>query len=102
MQNNLLVQLVTENTRHDKSILDVLLTNNDQAIHSITTEVTSLSDHDFVHCALLYDKLQIPTTPKKTNVEKSDLDKLNLNKADYDAIRKDLTEIDKFEPHTYF
>ena len=93
IQKNLLVQLVTENTRHDKSILDVLLTNNDQAIHSITTEVTSLSDHDFVHCALLYNKLQIPKTQKPTYVEKSELDKLNLNKADYDGIRKDLSEI---------
>ena len=93
IQNNLLVQLVTENTRQDKSILDILLTNNDQAIHSITTEVTSLSDHDFVHCALLYNKLQIPATRKLTSIEKSDLDKLNLNKADYDGIRNDLSAI---------
>ena len=94
MQKNLLVQMVTENTRHDKSILDILLTNNDQAIHSITTEVTTLSDHDFVHCTLLYNELKTPTIRKETFVEKSDLDKLNLNKADYDGIRKDLSEID--------
>ena len=93
MGKNLLVQLVTENTRDDKSILDILLTNNEQAIHSVTTEKTELSDHDFVHCALLYTKLNIPHNPVRSDTEKSELDKINLNKADWEAIRTDISEI---------
>ena len=93
INKNLLVQMVTETTRKDKSILDLVLTNNDQAIHSVTTERTILSDHDFVYCNLLYDKLIIPSnTP--VDIEKTALDKLNMNKADYDAIRNDFSKID--------
>ena len=93
MEKNLLVQLVNENTRADKSILDILLTNNDQAIHSVTTEKTVLSDHDFVNCALLYNKLSTTSNHVQSNIEKSELDKLNMNKADYDSIRRDLGAI---------
>ena len=90
MENNLLVQLVTEPTR-DKSILDLLLTNNDQAIHSVSVEKTQMSDHDFVNCSLLYHLKSPHTVYSET--EKSGLDKINLNKADWEAIRRDLEDI---------
>jgi hypothetical protein len=89
MQNNLLVQLVTVPTRHDKNTLDLLMTNNDQAIHSVTTEKTQLSDHDFVHSSLLYNFKNSPCKPKNHD-DKSGLDKINLNKADWDSIRGEL------------
>ena len=92
MNKNLLVQLVSENTRHDKSLLDIVLTNNEQAIHSITTEKTTLSDHDFVHCSLLYNKLSLPNN-YNLELEKTGLDNVNMNKADYDSIRKELSNV---------
>ena len=91
MEENLLVQLVTDTTRDDKSTLDLVITNNDHAIHSVTTEKTQLSDHDFVHCGLLYNFGS--QTKVHNNVERSDLDKINFNKADWDAIREDLNKI---------
>ena len=92
MQKNLLLQLVTETTRHDKSTLDLLLTNNDHAIHNVFTEKTNLSDHDFVHCALLY-KMKNSHQNVPNDTVKSELDNLNLNKADFNSIRTDLSSI---------
>ena len=48
MQKNLLSQHVNENTRKNKSILDLVITNNPESIHSVTVEKTNLSDHDIV------------------------------------------------------
>ena len=91
MEKNMCVQLVTETTRADKNTLDLVITNNDQAIHSISTEKTQLSDHDFVNCNLLYNfgNSHCKTEPKA----KSGLDNLNLNQADWDSIRKDLSSV---------
>ena len=93
MEKNLLVQLVTDTTRNDKNTLDLLLTNNNHAIHSVTTEKTLLSDHDFVHCALLYNFGPSPTKERKI-ADKSELDKINFNRANWDLIREDLEKID--------
>ena len=90
IDTHLLSQLVTENTRKDISILDLILTNNDQAIHSVTVEKTTMSDHDFVWANLLYSKLtKIPNN--YTQQIDSPLDYLNLNKANWDEIRNDLS-----------
>ena len=79
MERNLLVQLVTESTRKNNT-LDLLLTNNEQAIHSVSTEKTQLSDHDFVNCSLLY-KFGNPQHKSESD-NKSGLDKIHLNRAD--------------------
>ena len=96
MENHMLNQLVTETTRKDISILDLVLTNNQDAIHSIEVEKTALSDHDFVWINLLYSKLTIiPDCP--SSQPDSPLDNLNLNKADYESIRSDLSKINWME-----
>ena len=87
---HLLSQLVTECTRNDISILDLILTNNDQAIHSVTVEKTTMSDHDIVWANLLYSELTKIPNNYSQQID-SPLDKINLNKADYDAIRHDLS-----------
>ena len=91
MEKNLLVQLVSETTRLDKNTLDLVLTNNDHAVHSVTTEKTGLSDHDFVHINLLYNFRNSQCKPQ--NNDKSGLDKLNLNRADWNSIRSELGKI---------
>ena len=92
MDTHMLNQLVTEFTRKDKSILDLVITNNPQAIHSITTEKVSFTDHDIVWTNLLYRKLtKIPNSTKPQ--PDSPLDNINLNRADWDSIRNDLSQI---------
>ena len=92
MEKHMLTQMVTENTRKEKSILDLVITNNSDAIHSIHVEKTEMSDHDFVWCNLLYSQLT-KTTPKINKETDSPLDTVNLNKADWDAIRTELSSI---------
>ena len=93
IDTHLLSQMVTECTRKDISILDLILTNNDQAIHSVTVEKTNMSDHDIVWANLLYSKLtKIPNNYSR-QID-SPLDTVNLNRADWDAIRNDLSPVD--------
>ena len=80
MEKNLLVQLVNESTRENNT-LDLLLTNNEQAVHSISTEKVTFSDHDLVTCNLLYKFKNAHTPPPKPPNPQSPLDLLNFNKA---------------------
>ena len=93
MDKHLLTQTVTENTRDDKSILDLVITNNTEAIYNTYVEKTVLSDHDIVWTQLSYKKLSnIPTTSNQQ--ADSPLDTINLHKANWESIRKDLSEVD--------
>ena len=92
MDTHLMNQLVSEFTRDDKSILDLVLTNNQQAVHSITVEKTQISDHDIVWTNLLYTKLTKVSNPPKA-LPDSPLDSVNLNRADWDSIRNELSQI---------
>ena len=91
MDKHMLNQMVNEPTRHDKSIHDLVITNNIDSIHSVEVEKTELSDHDLVWCNLLYKGLtKLP--PENNNDVDSPLDKVNLNKADWPSIRSQLLE----------
>ena len=90
MERNLLVQLVTESTRKS-NLLDLCLTNNDHAVHSVYTEDCEFSDHDFINCNLLYQFKKSQCRPDPIAV--NELDKINLNRADWESIRKDLHDI---------
>ena len=92
MDKHMLNQMVTEYTRKDISILDLVITNNCDSIHSIEVDKTQLGDHDIVWCNLLYKELtKIP--PEKQVNNDSPLDSVNLNKSDWDSIRRDLSRI---------
>ena len=92
MDTHFLNQVVTENTRKDKSILDLVITNNVQSIHNVYVEKTQLSDHDIVWTQLSYrDLMTITSNPN--HEPDSPLDNLNLIKADWNEIRKDLAKI---------
>ena len=93
MNKHLMTQMVTETTRKDKATLDLHITNNSDAIHNIWVEKVEMSDHDMVWSSLLYKK--ITNANQKFDVEpESPLDRLNLNKADYDSIRSEFNKID--------
>ena len=91
---NLLIQMVQENTRKD-AILDLVLTTNIDIIHNIKIEKTSLSDHNFVKVSIVYPELQKEkdNTPITMQTKKP-LDKLDLHKADWPKINDDLRKVD--------
>ena len=91
MLNNLLSQHVSENTRKDQSILDLVITNNPESIHSVIVEKTNLSDHDMVTTRIMNDKLIThDNDPKYTPVNQ--FDRLNWTKAKWVEIRKELSD----------
>jgi len=87
-----LQQHVKESTRKDISILDLVLSNNHHAIHSIRVLKTEISDHDFVYCNVSYNLLGETVAPKPAPVL-SPFDKYNYNKSNWDPIREELGHV---------
>ena len=92
MQENFLTQLVTENTRKNTSILDLVITNNAEIIHSIEIEKTKLSDHDLLRTKLISEKFVHINTNENYKPDHP-FDKLNWHKAKWEPIKKDLKEL---------
>ena len=92
MQKNLLSQHVSENTRKNKSILELVITNSPEIIHNVIVETTNLSDHDMITTRIINEKLTMQEKdPEYTPVNQ--FDRLNWNKAKWEEIRKDLSDI---------
>ena len=92
MQENFLTQLVTENTRKDSSLLDLVITNNDEMIHSIEVEKTKLSDHDMLRTKLIGEKF-VHVNTNESYIPEHSFDKLNWHKAKWDPMKKELEAI---------
>ena len=90
MQENLLSQHVSENTRKNKSILDLVITNNAEAIHSVNVETTNLSDHDLITTRIFNDKLILQEN-EPAYTPTTQFDRLNWTKAKWDDIRSELS-----------
>lgn len=94
MDKQLLIQHVSENTRKDKNILDLILTNNEDLVHNISVEkVGTVSDHDKVNLGFLLD-FNNKSHQSENYTPTHPLDELNLNKADWSAIRQELSQIE--------
>ena len=93
LEDHYLQQFVMENTRKDKSILDLVISNNHQSILSIDIEKTVMSDHDIVHCGLNYKNPLLKCSPR-TPSELHKFDTLNFNKADWPPIDDKLSLVD--------
>ena len=93
MEELFLTQLVDEPTRHDKNILDLIITNNQESIHSVSVEKTKLSDHDMINVKLLNEN--IPKTFKVNNIHHPEhiLDELNLQKAKWENICEEFRNV---------
>ncbi|GAB1611278.1 hypothetical protein Ahia01_001415200 [Argonauta hians] len=89
--NFFLTQLVNSPTRNEKNTLDLVLTNNPTLFLATTVEKTLLSDHDMVVCNLTFHN-EISKKDAIPNTNPFDL--LDLHKADWEAIREDLSEIE--------
>ena len=89
--DHLLVQQVHEPTRKDKTILDLVFTNNDEIIHNVAVDKTNMSDHDIVTitCINSFPRYDDDTPTENLN----SFDKLNFFKADWKKINQDLDEI---------
>ena len=94
VNRNLLVQTVTENTRKDKSIIDLVFTSDDDIVFNTTVEKTNLdTDHDVVKCQILHKQYNRVHTNNVPQCDKKLIDKLNFKRADWIKIRADLSTI---------
>ena len=96
MSTNFLEQLVDEPTRKDLNILDLVLSNNTDLIHSVSVSKTEKSDHDVVSCTLLHPQFLLYKPVMPQYIPASALDDINFNAADWSAIScsKDLLTVD--------
>ena len=92
MNQNFLSQYVNVCTRKN-NILDLCLTNTERLIQNVTSEPTSLSDHNLVSIKTNYslDALPKSLAPPK---EKHTFRSLNMRKADFEKICNHLQSID--------
>ena len=94
MDRNFMTQLVEENTRDNKNILDVIITNNAELLHDITVEKCKItSDHDLVKCDIL-NLFKKPTETDAPYKPSSEFDRWNWNKAKWNPIREELGTVD--------
>ena len=94
VNEELLVQVVSENTRKGKSLLDIVLTSDEDIIYNVKVEKTNLdTDHDMVKCDILLRNNVTTESEIKQNSEKKLLDHLNFHKAKWDPIRCELSKI---------
>ena len=95
MNKHLLSQHVLENTRENKNILDIIVTNHPESIHSVQVEKVTkkLSDHDLIKCNMT-DKFVNKKPPEKIYKPTHHLDALNFKKANWQEIRKDISDMD--------
>ena len=92
VSEHLLVQVIQENTRKGKSLIDIVLTNDDEVILDTRVKGTSLdTDHDLVECDMLL-KINKPEVTE-VEVEKRILDTLNYGKAEWNPIRENLAKV---------
>ena len=93
LNKHLLVQLVHETTRADKNTLDLIATNNQEYIHNIIVEKTSLSDHDIVHMLMINHFKINPNYGDIKENEQNPFDELNLYKANWADINSEISKI---------
>ena len=94
MSSNFLEQIVNEPTRNDQNILDLILSNNTDLIHSVSVSKTEKSDHDIVCCTLLHPQFLLNQVAAAQFTPSSELDDINFNSADWEAINRDLLAAD--------
>ena len=94
VNEELLIQVVNENTRQDKSLIDIILTSNEDIIANTRVEKTNLdTDHDLVVCEILLKSEKSAANNSEQDSDKKLLDTLNFNKSDWPEIRKEMSTI---------
>ena len=94
VNEELLIQVVSENTRKDKSLIDVILTSDEDIIYNTKVEKTNLNtDHDIVTCDILLKGTSPVSDNSEHKCDKKLLDKLNFNKSDWNLVREELAKV---------
>ena len=94
MNENLLIQMVHENTRKGKSILDLVFTSDDDLIFDVQVEKNQLdTDHDTVTCQLMHrvGPNEESIRNRILETEKKSFDRLNFEKAEWKKIKEELS-----------
>ena len=94
MNEHLLIQSMNEYTRGNKSILDLVIVNNEDLIHSIEVCPTEYSDHDEVRINLLHTDINNKRSQSpKEEPEVDSLDNLYMLKAKWENIKEELQNV---------
>ena len=94
MDQNLLIQTVKETTRANKSILDLVIVNNEDLIHSIEINKTKYSDHDIVKVNLVHKNLLSRNDKQKNeSTQTNTLDNMYMLNANWPKIKQDLQKV---------
>jgi hypothetical protein len=94
VNENLLVQVVNENTRKGKSLIDIVLTSDEDIISDTKVEPINLdTDHDVVKCEILMKSVNNKERISEPDSNKKLLDKLNFAKAEWNSIRDKLADV---------
>ena len=89
---NLLTQLVIEPTRKNKSILDLVLTTDEDIFFDVKVETNNFdTDHDTVTCQILLENS--PSCDVDEEEKKTVMDSLNFDKAKWENIKEELSLI---------
>ena len=92
MDQNFFTQLVTKPTRENNT-LDLIFTNKPQDVLNVVVEDTKLSEHRLVEALLGHNPTSKPET-KVPCIDPFSFRAVDVHQADYDAINKQLSEID--------
>jgi hypothetical protein len=92
MDSHFMDQYVIEDTR-STNILDLFITNNETIFQDIEVVDTPLSDHRIVKISLTDDPAYQPILTTK-EFERNSFRSLNLEKADWEAINQNLSDMD--------
>ena len=94
VNENLLVQLVNENTRKGKSLLDLVLSNNEDILQNVRVEPNNYdTDHDIVTCQIILKEFNTSNNDSKSSIKKP-LDKLYFQKADWEGMKQEFNMIE--------
>ena len=93
MGKNFLNQVVDKNTRNENT-LDLVLTNNVRDILDVSSDPTSLSDHNIVGIKLGYNALANQDKALPKTFENLSFQSLDIQVTDMVALNSSLAEID--------
>ncbi|KAL5268182.1 hypothetical protein ACHWQZ_G002141 [Mnemiopsis leidyi] len=92
IDRNFLTQVVNSPTR-ENNVLDIVLTNVPRYVTEVKVTPTSLSDHHMVQLQLGFN-LIAPASSSENPVDPNSFRAVNYHKGDFEAINRDLSEVD--------
>ena len=95
INRNFLTQVVNTPTR-ENNVLDIVLTNVPRYVTEVRVTPTPLSDHHLVQLQLGFNLIN-PLTNRTSPTDPNSFRAVNYHKADFEAMNRDLAEVDWME-----